>query len=266
MFDEIVVANSDAIKQMKQEISWMRREKNTNEEDSNTIVGEDLNPIREIVVQQQSIDKTIVENSDAIKLLDEEITRIVSDKSKKDLKKKEVDKAIERLNVEIEQIRKVERESAEEVPNLDDKKKKDKKCKHFNVGHCKYKMKCRFTHPKEVCKEYSEGKCNDTINCPHRHPKPCKWFKSSSGCSRGETCDFSHDTFVYGDQRNDTKVFKCVGCSYDWKERWCVVEHKAKNMQLYFCLNCDDWIKDKSKVLDQGWSLFNQDGNLNHLV
>ena len=71
--------------------------------------------------------------------------------------------------MEIEQIRKVERESVEEVPNLNDKKKKDNKCKHFNMGHCKYKMKCRFAHPKEVCKEYSEGNCNDTINCPHRH-------------------------------------------------------------------------------------------------
>jgi hypothetical protein len=113
--DKIVVAFSDAIKHMKQEISRMSRKKNTNEEDSNTIVGEDLNPIREIVVRQQSSDKTIVENSDAIKLLDEEIKMIVRDKSKKDLKKKEVDEGIKRLNMEMEQIRKVERESAEKV-------------------------------------------------------------------------------------------------------------------------------------------------------
>jgi hypothetical protein len=57
VIDEIVVANSDAIKHMKQGISRMRREKNTNEKDGNTIIGEDLNPIRENVVQQQSIDK-----------------------------------------------------------------------------------------------------------------------------------------------------------------------------------------------------------------
>ena len=29
-------------------------------------------------------------------------------------------------------------------------------------------------------------------------------------------------------------------------------------MQFYFCLNCDDWVKIKSKVLDENWTLFDK--------
>ena len=36
--------------------------------------------------------------------------------------------------------------------------------------------------------------------------------------------------------------------------------------ELYFCLNGDDWIQQKEKVVDQEWSLFDQDGNLSHYV
>ena len=37
-------------------------------------------------------------------------------------------------------------------------------------------------------------------------------------------------------------------------------------MEVYFCLNCDDWVKEKGRVFDQGWSLFDLDGNLNNFV
>ena len=45
-----------------------------------------------------------------------------------------------------------------------------------------------------------------------------------------------------------------------------VVDHKIQGMELYFFLNCDDWVKHKDSVLNQGWSLFDEDGYLNHFV
>ena len=35
-----------------------------------------------------------------------------------------------------------------------------------------------------------------------------------------------------------------------------------KQKAVFFCLNCNDWIKDKSKVFDQGWTLMDQEGFL----
>jgi hypothetical protein len=264
VIDEIVVANSDAINCMKREISRMKSQERATEKGSKII--EDariLNHIEEIANRQKSIDKTILENSDAVKILDEEIKNIVRDKKEKESRNNEVDEALRRLDGEIQEIRKVEKESAEEILNTNDENKKGKKCKYFNGGYCKEKMKYRFTHFDEVCKRYLEDKCSD-IGCLNRHPKPCKYFKSESGCRRGEACAYSHDLYICVGQRRNS--FKCVSCKHEWKDSWCVVEHKVKNMEVYFCLNCNDWVKEKDKVLDQGWSLFEQDGNLNHFV
>ena len=41
-----------------------------------------------------------------------------------------------------------------------------------------------------------------------------------------------------------------------------VVKHEIENMQLWVCLNCDEWIQDKTKVLNQDWPLFDQNGDL----
>ena len=58
--------------------------------------------------------------------------------------------------------------------------------------------------------------------------------------------------------------FECAGCKYAWSDVTCVVKHSVQNMEIYFCLNCDDWIVDKSVVLQPGWSLFDLAGNLRH--
>jgi hypothetical protein len=29
-----------------------------------------------------------------------------------------------------------------------------------------------------------------------------------------------------------------------------VVKHKIENMQLWFCLNCNEWLQDKTKVFN----------------
>ena len=79
------------------------------------------------------------------------------------------------------------------------------------------------------------------------------------------SCDFLHVTLVQNDeivnQLAETK-FKCAGCGDHWTNMRCVLEHIIKNLKLYFCLNCDDWIVNKSKVLDEDWTLLDNMGNL----
>jgi hypothetical protein len=226
------------------------------------------NCVKEILEKQKMIDKTISQNSDSIKILDQEIKGILVDKNKKDVSKQEIDDAINKLNQEILLIKRLETESNSTTEKMEvvDKIKKRAKCKYYNAGYCKYKVKCKFTHPAEVCKNYVEDKCEDS-RCPNRHPKACKWFTGTTGCRRKESCDFSHDTHVCGDAiENEHKIYKCAGCKHTWNERRFVKSHIISSMELHFCLNCDDWIKQKEKVLDQGWSLFDHDGNLNHFV
>ena len=84
---------------------------------------------------------------------------------------------------------------------------------------------------------------------------------------RKDQFEFSHDTFVCSDtQRKEQKSFKTHGCKSEWRESKFVVGHIIHGSQLYFCLNCDDWIRDKNRVHDHGWSLFDLDGNLNNFV
>ena len=60
--------------------------------------------------------------------------------------------------------------------------------------------------------------------------------------------------------------FECAGCKSCWTNKNHVVGHKIENTQVYFCLNCEDWIKQKDKVLLFGWSLFDCNGDLRHDV
>jgi hypothetical protein len=36
------------------------------------------------------------------------------------------------------------------------------------------------------------------------------------------------------------------------------VDHTIRNMNIFFCLNCHDWIRDKEAVLDQGWTFLDE--------
>ena len=101
--------------------------------------------------------------------------------------------------------------------------------------------------------------------------KSCKWFAREMGCRRKEEYNFSQDTLTFDYQRikahkKETKKFKFVSCPSEWKGNNIVVQFKINDKELYFCLNCKDWVKHKDEVLDQGWSLFDQDGNLNQFV
>ena len=80
---------------------------------------------------------------------------------------------------------------------------------------------------------------------------------------RKDDCDYCQNIKP---ARKDVERFNCVSCKHTWSEEKFVVKHIVKNMDVYFCLNCEDWVQNKSNVLDYGWSLFDQDGNLNYNV
>ena len=220
--------------------------------------------LMEIMESKKEIDHTLLANSEAVKRIDKEIKGILRDRKKKVESKKEVDDEIKRLDSEIIKLKTENKKNKprEEVLKTGDEKKIDKKCRYFNAGYCKYKEKCRFTHPKEVCPNHLSGNCHEK-DCKLRHPKPCKWFNGGTGCRRNESCDFLHVTLVCGEEDNaaqekvkEVDSFECAGCKYAWSDVTCVVKHSVQNMEIYFCLNCDDWIVDKSVVLQPGLSLF----------
>ena len=45
-----------------------------------------------------------------------------------------------------------------------------------------------------------------------------------------------------------------------------MVRHDIKNRVLYFCKNCDNWVKKKEKMLEAKWSLFDDKGDLRYGV
>ena len=129
--------------------------------------------IKEIIEAQQVIDEIIAVNSDAIKKLNSEIAK-VQEQMVDEVEVEASTKAIEQRLV--------------------------KKCRYFNRGHCRYREKCRFNHPKDICKKYIDcGKC-ELKNCSDRHTKACKfWSKSNMGCKRNDLCDFLHETLASDD-------------------------------------------------------------------
>ena len=214
-----------------------------------------------MIKKQEMFDRTILKNSESIKTIDEEIKSIAIEKTKRDNTKQEVDAAISQLNDEIRRLKLVqEKDKSRKEVHVVNEKAVGTKCRYFNSGYCKYKNNCKFIHPSEICKD---SECRKD-KCLKRHPKACKWYRGESGCKRGNTCEYSHDTLVCSD---DAKTeFKCVSCKHEWTETKFVVKHLINGMEVYFCLNCDDWVKQKERVFDQGWSLMDQDGNLNYHV
>ena len=102
------------------------------------------------------------------------------------------------------------------------------------------------------------GTCGDK-KCSDRHPKLCKWWESSGGCKREQECEYLHSE---NKKCVEKKQFKCESCKYIWQDRNCVVEHAIKNIKVFFCLNCEDWVNNKENVLNEGWTLFDEEGFL----
>ena len=206
---------------------------------------EETNEIKEIIEAQRVVEEVIVANADAIKRIDKEM-------KKTELK---INSAATDTSVK----------ACGEVEEVVSDKKKRKKCRYFNWGYCKYTNKCRFVHPLDICRDYlRDNKC-ERIECGDRHPKRCKWEQSERGCQRGIGCLYLHSTSaIKFDNENSlaTKEYKCEGCKYTWNDRTCMQEHNIKNMSVFFCLNCDDWIKNKFAVFEHGWTMFDEAGFL----
>ena len=160
-------------------------------------------------------------------------------------------------------------EDACEIIKEKEVKRKRKKCRYYNRGFCKYATKCKFLHPTETCKVYLSDKICDKSDCDFRHQKLCKWLESNDGCKR-DNCVYRHLTLACDEQKTNNShkmvVMKCAGCKSDWDNKNHVVEHMILNRRTFFCLNCNDWIKDKTRVFEEGWTLFDEAGFLRHDV
>ena len=116
---------------------------------------------------------------------------------------------------------------------------------------------------REICKTHQEQqKCKDK-GCRGRHPKSFKWFQRDIGCKR-LNCQYLHVTLVEKEKDNtiESKDYECAGCKNVWQDENCVIGQNIGNRKVYLCLNCDDWIVNKSAVLNYDWTLFGQYGNL----
>ena len=194
--------------------------------------------VEEIIEKQKMLDDLISANTDSIKRIDSEIEEM-GRKSEYSEKNTEVGKEIIERNVVI------------------------KSCRYFNKGYCKYLKKCRYFHSNKVCKKHLENLRCTGKGCRERHPKMCKWYQKEIGCKRID-CEFLHVTLASKDGGTNvfSQSFTCAGCKDVWQDEKCVVKHVIKHKELFFCLNCDDYITNKSGVLDSNWTLLDQHGNI----
>ena len=117
-----------------------------------------------------------------------------------------------------------------------------------------------------MCEEYQKTLKCENSECADRHPKVCKWMENDVGCKRSE-CDYLHVPFVNDKHEEESSgKFKCISCKHIWNDKSCVVEHLLGNHLTFFCLNCDDWVRQKTRVLEEGWSLLDEAGNLRYDV
>ena len=196
------------------------------------------NQVQEIIKSQEMIDRIIVANSDSIKRLDIEIAKLE--------RKKEADEPLK------------DKKEA-------DVKDETKRCRYYNKGFCKYEKRCRYFHPQEICQNHLDTLNCNLKGCKKRHPKVCKWFQKDVGCKREENCDFLHVTSACGDDGKTAHKeieYKCAGCKSMFPSEQYVVKHEIQNTEIFFCLNCEDWIGNKEQVLRSDWILFDGNGCL----
>ena len=126
------------------------------------------------------------------------------------------------------------------------------------VGNANTNLGAGTLTREKIVKSISKAKCGNK-DCCKRHPKICKWLESRDGCKRNGECDYLHvDKVAVKESQN----YKCSGCKDVWGNRECVVEHILSNTRTFFCLNCNDWIKNKISVLEPGWTLLDEAGCL----
>jgi hypothetical protein len=207
----------------------------------NKVLLKENDEIQKILETQKAIEESLASNQEAIKRIEEEM------------------KEFAEKNVDITATHKVPDNTGNDAGEI----AKTRLCRYYNRGYCKYKFKCKYIHPKEICiKHIQNGNCRNK-ECEDRHPKTCKWTETELGCRR-PNCEYLHVTLAHDDgQENEAhKSFPCYGCKNIFNDATCVVKHKVENTVFSLCLNCDDWIVFKDKILYPGWSLFDQNGDL----
>ena len=231
-------------------IATVKALKETVERLERKISKEENDEIKELIETQRVIEEVIVANGDAIKRIDKEIENINKEAklTKTNLLSNDQKDTLERADGDI---------AEKSVLSV---KRMMKRCRYFNRGYCKYKGKCKYVHPGHICKEHERNKKCENSECEGRHPKSCKWLSSRVGCIR-EGCDYQHAAFVNGEVNVYTN-YKCVSCKDVWTDRKFVKQHMIQNHEVHFCLNCDDWVKNKQNVFEDGWTLHDADGFL----
>ena len=56
--------------------------------------------------------------------------------------------------------------------------------------------------------------------------------------------------------------YKCVCCKNSWNDENCVAKYRINGWETLFCLNCEDWVKMKTRVYDVNWTLYDESVNL----
>ena len=72
---------------------------------------------------------------------------------------------------------------------------KEKICKFFKFGFCKFKSSCKNKHVLELC---NDKKCNIYL-CEKRHPRNCKYYERFGNCKLGSICAYAH-------KENESKI------------------------------------------------------------
>ena len=67
-----------------------------------------------------------------------------------------------------------------------------KRCKWWNRGFCRERDRCSYNHQIGDCQKHLNGGCTQRGCTTLRHRKLCRYFKTSSGCHRKESCQYLH--------------------------------------------------------------------------
>ena len=225
------------LKEIKVEMKHLEEKANKDQD----LILKENEEIQKILDAQKVIEEILASNQEAIKKIDKEM------------------KELAEKNVDSTATNKVPDNASNDAGEI----VKKKLCRYHNRGYCKYNFKCRYIHSKEICKKHIQtGNCQ-TKECKDRHPRTCKWTKTHNGCRR-PNCDYLHVTLASDDGHESQahKSFPCYGCKNNYDDATCVVKHNVENISFNLCLNCDDWIEFKDKIIYPGWSLFDQNGDL----
>ena len=189
--------------------------------------------------KQKMVDEAITANTAAILKIDKEI-KVLSKEREKEIIIEVKEDTIESIQI-----------------GQDEKHKRRKVCRYYNTAYCKYRGECRFFHSDTICKLHIDSGVCRKKECFERHPKTYKWLKCKGGC-RQSNCLYSHVLSSV----SKSKSYTCSGCLDTWTKRECVKDYIIYDKAVFFCLNCDDWIGEKSRVFDQGWTLLDDQGFL----